>query len=245
MKKFAGIILAAGKGRRLGTFHGNKVLAPLLGRPLIEYAIELLEKQKITIYLVVGYGKEQVEKQIGNRVKYIEQKDQLGTGHAVLCAIKNIPASVSDVIVLMGDHAFMVQPGLIAKLMQKHISDGADATILTVITKNVAGYGLIIREGRDKIVRIMDGKHVSLPLVVTQGEITPGIYCFKTSFLREYLKLLPKHEKSGEYYLSDLINLASTKEKKISWITSGDEKLAVGINTSDDLKKAEALILVK
>jgi bifunctional N-acetylglucosamine-1-phosphate-uridyltransferase/glucosamine-1-phosphate-acetyltransferase GlmU-like protein len=242
MKSFAGIILAAGKGRRLGSFHGNKVLAPFRGKPLIVYALNLLQKQHIPSYVVVGYGKEKVISVLGKQSVYVDQNEQLGTGHAVLCALAKIPARITDIIVLMGDHSFSLSNSLLTRLIQKHVNANSDITILTVITKNINGYGLVLREGKDNIVRIMDGKHILTPLVVTQGEITPGVYCFKTSFLKEYLKLLPKHEKSQEYYLSDLIGLAHEKGKKISSIVLRDEKLAVGINTLEDLKKAELLI---
>lgn len=242
MQKFLAVILAAGKGRRLGSFHGNKVLAPLNGRPLISYAVELFNRLKIKICVVVGYGKDEVKKSVGGRAIYVYQEEQLGTGNAVFQVLRQSSFLPKNIIVVMGDHAFSLSSSLIKKILDKHLEEKADVTILTVITKNVYGYGLILREGKDNIVKILDGKHITPPLLVSQGEVSPGVYVFKTSFLQKYLSRLPRHERSGEYYLSDLIMIAAENNLKIAWVTSRDENLALGINTFSDLEKAKNIL---
>lgn len=240
MKKTAAIILAAGKSKRLEK-NINKVLLPLFNKPLISHAVDLLVRADLPIYIVVGYGKELVKKTVGNKAKYIDQDKQLGTGHAVMCVLPVLEKGIENVFVMMGDHSFALTPDSLLKLHDIHHKEKADITLLTVLTKNTAGYGRIVRSKNGKILAIIDGME-SDAAQKNQAEITPGVYLFKRSFLKEFLNSIDKNLHSGEYYLSDLVEVAKKNKKKISHLQSKDEKLAIGINTLADLKKAQRLL---
>ncbi len=236
----AAIILAAGKGKRLKK-DISKVLLPLFNKPLISYAVDLLEAASIPIYVVVGYNKEQVKKTVGKKARYVEQDELLGTGHAVICVLPVLEKEIKNVIVMMGDHSFALTYDILLKLQQVHDKTNAEITLLTVLTKNTAGYGRIVRSKNGDIQGIIDGKE-SVVTQKKQAEITPGVYVFKTSFLNEFLNSIDKNLPSGEYYLSDLVEIAYKNKKKIAHWQSTDEKLAIGINTLADLKKAQKLL---
>ncbi len=240
MQNTIAVILAAGKGKRLGSFYGNKVLILLRNKPLIKYAVEIFEKIAVPIFMVVGYGKTKVKKVINDRAFFVEQKEQMGTGHAVSCVMPVINKKVLDIFVVMGDHAFAIKSGYLIKLHKLHKQTDAEVTLLTINTRRFKGYGRILRDKRGKIYEIVDGKH-SMFASETEAEITPGIYLFKTEFLQQLLPKLEKDNISQEYYLSDIINLAYKNHKKISAINIDDQKLAIGINTADDLKTMEVL----
>ncbi len=241
MKNLAGLILAAGKGRRLGSFYGNKVLAPLLGKPIISYGVKILKDLGLPVYVVVGYGQEQVKKVLGKTVSYVEQKEQLGTGHAVSCSLPSIDSVNEHVFVLMGDHCFALTSKFLERLFDLHKNEKSDITVVSVLSGNINGYGRLIRDKKNKIIKIIDGKN-DVDRIEKTGEITPGIYCFKLSFLKEFLPKLKRDKISGEYFLSDLVNMANVNNKKVSCLVTNDEKLTIGINTAGDLKKIETLL---
>lgn len=239
--KIIALILAAGKGTRLSAKATNKVLLKLQRKQLILYPVELLERLHIPVYVVVGFKKEDVKKILRERVSYIEQKEQLGTGAAVLTALAKLPIQTKDILVMFGDHAFFYTPELIRKLLAVHKTNKAAITLLTIITNSPHRYGRVMRDSKGIIKEIVEERH----LISAQKEIKEvisGLYCFQTDFLRKYKGQLKQRKETGEYYLGDFVAIAKRNGEKIAELKSSDERLAQGINTLADLELVERLV---
>lgn len=238
----AAIILAAGKGKRMNSQEVNKVMLPLSGRPMISYAIDRLKKLNISpIIIVVGFAKNSVMDLLKNEVIYAIQRKQLGTGHAVKCALKKLSPNVKHVLVLQGDDSAFYKEETLEELLQRHILSESDLTFLTIELDNPAGLGRVIRDENDRIMAIIEEKDASLEQKRIK-EINPACYVFKVEFLREFLKKISKSKVTGEYYLPSLIDIAIKNNKKIEAVKAG-KMLWRGINTKEELDEAEKLFI--
>lgn len=238
MNSLVGVILAAGKGARTNLSHTNKVLLHYCGQALIDYPVKLLKTLKIPTYIVVGYKKEEVKEYLGSKVFYVEQKEQAGTGGAVLSCLTNLSGHTGNLLVMFGDHAFFYTPLFIKKLITVHQKTRAVATLLTVTTNSPSGYGRVIRNAKKQITAIAEENNLTEDQK-TIKEIVTGLYCFQVDFLRKYKDKLRQHTTTGEYYLSDYIALANQYGKKVSEVKSKDDRLSWGVNTLADLERIE------
>ena len=242
MNKIATIVLAAGKGRRMKSKDVNKVVLSLGGRPMILYAIKLLESFKISpIIAVVGFAKKSVIDILKDRVVYVEQKERLGTAHAVGLTLKYLPKEITDVLVLNGDDSAFYKEETIRNLIKKHREKGASLTFLTIELDNPAGLGRVVRDNEGKLLAIIEDKDAK-DGVKNIKEINPACYVFKVSFLKNYLKRIPKSKVTGEYYLTSLIDMAIKNKEKIE-IVRGSKLIWRGINTMEELREAERMFL--
>jgi len=248
MKSLVGIILAAGKGKRMTTLNAvrlkkiNKVVLPLGDKPMIAYTIELLEKLKIKpIVVVVGFAKKSVMDVLERRVIFAHQRKRLGTAHAVLCALKYLPKDVTDVLVLNGDDSAFYKEKTIRELIEKHREKGFSFTFLTIDLDNPIGLGRVIRNGNGKVVEVVEEKDATLEQKHVR-EINPACYVFNVKFLHKYLTKVKKSKTTGEYYLTGLIDIAIKNNEKIETV-KGDKLSWRGINTTEELKEAERLFL--
>ena len=240
--KLGAIILAAGKGKRMNSKNINKVVLSLAKKPMIVHTISLLEKVSIKeIVIVVGFAKESVMSLLGSEVIFAEQKKRLGTAHAVLCGLKKMPEDIDDVLVVNGDDSAFYSKDLINDLINTHFSSNASLTFLTIDKKNPSGLGRVVRDGKGKVIAIVEEKDA------TQSErqikeINPGCYIFKVHFLKKYLKTVKKSEVTGEYYLTDLIDIGIRNNEKIEAFRGGSLPWR-GVNTKKELLEAEKLFL--
>ena len=233
------IILAAGRGVRMASSM-PKVLHKLLGRPILSYVIDAVRGLGLKrIYVVVGYKAEEVMKVFEQpEIIFIEQRDQLGTGHALMCCKEILSDVKGDILVLNGDTPLITQNTL-KRLIDIHKNEGSSITLVISKVKQPGEYGLIIR---DKEGRIKGIEEVTERNKTKQSkEINAGIYCFKKDFLEKNIPLIPKNEKKGEYYLTDLIKIASEKGEKIAEIEAPFEEV-IGINNRLDLAIATDIL---
>ena len=233
------IILAAGRGVRMASSM-PKVLHKLLGRPILSYVIDAVRGLGLKrICVVVGYKAEEVMKVFEQpEIIFIEQRDQLGTGHALMCCKEILSDVKGDILVLNGDTPLITQNTL-KRLIDIHKNEGSSITLVISKVKQPGEYGLIIR---DKEGRIKGIEEVTERNKTKQSkEINAGIYCFKKDFLEKNIPLIPKNEKKGEYYLTDLIKIASEKGEKIAEIKSPFEEV-IGINNRLDLAIATDIL---
>jgi len=233
------IILAAGRGVRMAS-GVPKVLHKLLGRPILSYVIDAVRGLGLKrIYVVVGYKAEEVMKVFEQpEIIFIEQRDQLGTGHALMCCKEILSDVKGDILVLNGDTPLITQNTL-KRLIDIHKNEGPSITLVISKVKQPGEYGLIIR---DKEGRIKGIEEVTERNKTKQSkEINAGIYCFKKDFLEKNIPLIPKNEKKGEYYLTDLIKIASEKGEKIAEIEAPFEEV-IGINNRLDLAIATDIL---
>ncbi|MCX8082076.1 MAG: sugar phosphate nucleotidyltransferase [bacterium] len=237
------IVLAAGQGKRLGG-ESQKVVRKLLGKPILLYLFDTIEKltpQKIIV--IVGYKKEDVFEQLKNKkVEYAEQTVLKGTGDAVLQAKEKLANYKGDILILCGDVPF-VTINTLNQLITIHRNGQNDGTILTAFVNNPTGYGRIKRDGKGRVLSIIE------ELNATQEEksikeINAGIYVFKKEPLFDALSKVQPDPIKNEYYLTDVIKLLSANGKTIGTYTTETPDECLGINTQEDIEKAKQFLSI-
>lgn len=241
------IVLAAGKGTRMGELQVPKVLVELRGKPLLGYLLENTSEivsPKDTI-LVVGFKHEEVRKVFGDEYTYALQTEQFGTAHAVLSAREKV--SAENVVVLYGDMPF-VKPESLNGLVKTHTENKAKITLFTSVVPNfdgeyqgLANYGRIIRDSETgTFERIVENRDANEEQKLIK-EINPGIYMFNSEWLFERLPKIGKKNDQGEFYLTDIAEMAITEGLKIRSIRITPEEI-LGVNNKLDLELAEKVV---
>lgn len=266
------IILAAGKGTRLNEGKASpipKVLYEVKGKPMIFYLLETLEKiDTVKPILVIGYKGEDVQKVVGYKAQYVWQKEQLGTGHAVMQAQKTVeqishsegearrissrsfaPAGTQDdnrkthdsVLILYGDMPYITTKTL-KNLRTLHEKKQPIITMLTVEfdDPNYYAFGRIVRNNKGEITGIVEQK-VATNEEKRIKECNTGVYIFDSSWLWKNISKI-KPQSHGEYYLTDLIALAVQDGKSIIALKSKNTQEFLGVNTQEQLREAERII---
>lgn len=235
----AAIILAAGKGTRIQAKNKNKVAFRLNGKSMIAYTVEHLRAAGIhQIYAVVGFQADSVRQVLGDQVEYVEQAEQLGTGHAVKSALPYLPADVRTVLSVYGDDSAFYPPSLYQEMITKRALHGCEILFLTVRKDDPTGLGRIVRDGEGRIVKIVEEKNASESEKKIQ-EINTGFYCFDRRFLEQYIDSLEKNSVTGEYYLTDMVEIALRNGKQVEALFVTDGSIWHGVNTREDLAKAK------
>jgi bifunctional UDP-N-acetylglucosamine pyrophosphorylase/glucosamine-1-phosphate N-acetyltransferase len=240
--KTTAVILAAGFGTRMKSAQ-PKVMHPLLGRPLIDWAIRavqpLLDDPPV---LVVGHGREQVQQFLGNRCRYVVQEELLGTGHAVGQAEQALRGAVDAVLVTYGDMPLLCTDTLerlLALFVRERTATHSAIAMLTVMRDDAQGFGRIVRDAAGDIVAIVEEADCT-PEQKQIRELNPGIYCFDAAWLWGNLRNLTVSAK-GEYYLTDLVGIAVAQGRKV--VTAPAPVAEVdGVNNRVHLAQASAVL---
>jgi UDP-N-acetylglucosamine pyrophosphorylase len=237
------IILAAGKGTRMKS-DTAKVLHKLARKSMITHVLE--KSLKITdkhIYVVVGHQADQVKEEVNKfyKVNFAYQKQLLGTGDAVKAAIPMLDPAIRNVLVLCGDVP-LIKEQTLQTLVDTHINGLSDITILATTMENPKGYGRIICDKSRKLLCIREEADATIEEKKIQT-INTGIYCFDKTLLTYALNELSPENTQGEYYLTDVIEIAGKQNKTISVVTTKDSEQLIGVNTIEDLHKVEHLYL--
>jgi UDP-N-acetylglucosamine diphosphorylase/glucosamine-1-phosphate N-acetyltransferase len=240
------VVLAGGKGTRMGT-PTPKVLIPLHDKPVIEHLLEEIQKVPDTgqPIIVVGYEHDQVEKRLGPSYAYALQEPQLGTGHAVQVAQPHVTAD--HVLVLYGDMPMTSSESML-KLFEAHEENGGAVSMFTTtvpdfedVYSHFEGFGRIIREHtHHQITKITEFKDASEEERQIR-ELNPGIYIFNTNWLWPSLKRISNQNAQGEYYLTDLIELAIKDGHTIQSLPIEPSEV-FGINTPEHLDHAHRIL---
>lgn len=235
------IILAAGKGVRMKS-DLPKVFHPILGRPLLDYVIETVKKLGIgQIYVVVGHKKEMIIDYFKDSgVIFVEQNEQLGTGHAVMQVKPLLADFFGEVLVLAGDVP-LLRCSTLKGLVDFHIKHQAVATDLTAQLPNAGNYGRIIRDPAGQIVRIVEKKDAS-PEELKITEINTGTFCFDSPALFEALSEVKSENAQKEYYLTDTIEILRRKKLPVYAYLAPDFRETLGVNTPAELEQIEEIL---
>lgn len=240
-EKICVVILAAGEGKRLGS-ETQKVVKKLVGKPMLLYLMDTVKKippEKIVV--VVGHKKKEVFEQLKDEdVIYAEQAEPKGTGNAVLVTEPIFKDYSGNILVLYGDMPFVTLETINA-LFTTQLETNAVCTILTGIVEDSTGYGRIIRDEKGEIKAIVEELNATEEEKKIK-EINCGIYIFQREFLFPALKKLKPDPIKGEYYLTDVIKILKEEGRKISTYTTKLIEETIGINTPEDLKKAEKFL---
>ena len=230
-------ILAAGKGSRMES-PLPKVLHELNGKSLINYVLETAsELNPNSITLVVGFQKDRVKNHIKNdNVRYVSQDKQLGTGHAVLQMENQLISEIGHLLILYGDVP-NIKSSTLSPIIDEHIKQDRNATVITATLDNPTGYGRIIRNQNGDLLKIVEEKDCTTDEKKIK-EWNPGIYIFKIPQLFSELKRIKSNNAANEYYLTDVIELikenSPVQAKKIN-----DPSEVIGINTTTQLNSLE------
>jgi len=230
-------ILAAGKGSRMES-PLPKVLHELNGKSLINYVLETAsELNPNSITLVVGFQKDRVKNHIKNdNVRYVSQDKQLGTGHAVLQMENQLINETGHLLILYGDVP-NIKSITLSPIIDEHIKEDRNATVITATLDDPTGYGRIIRNQDGDLLKIVEEKDCTTDEKKIK-EWNPGIYIFKIPQLFSELKRIKSNNAANEYYLTDVIELikenSPVQAKKIN-----DSSEVIGINTATQLNSLE------
>jgi bifunctional UDP-N-acetylglucosamine pyrophosphorylase / glucosamine-1-phosphate N-acetyltransferase len=242
------IVLAGGKGTRMAS-DLPKVLAQVKGKSMIKRVLESVNESKIdkNPIVIVGYKKELIIKELGDKYHYINQEHQLGTGHAVNLAKDYLKDKAENIIVLYGDHPF-VSVKTIKKLNKIHTQSGKKITMATVKLKdfrdwriNFVNFSRIIREKSGKIIKDVQFKDAS-DEEIKVTEVNPCYFCFDASWLWNKLETLKNDNSQKEYYLTDLIKIATENDVELESIEIKARE-ALGANTKKELEMLEKIAL--
>lgn len=240
--RLTAIILAAGKGTRMKS-DILKVMHKVAGRPLIDYVLDAVVDAKIDqTILVIGHQSESIKAATQSRkLTYVEQKEQLGTGHAVGQAVKGIIATEDDHVVILAGDCPLITAKTIAHLIEVHDQTNAAGTILTTNLDEPASYGRILRGDTGSVVGIREAKDCTPDQLAIQ-EINTGVYCFKTILLIDALSRLSTNNTQGEYYLTDVIEILQKDTHIIESYCTDNANETIGMNTRVDQAKINRLI---
>jgi len=235
------IVLAAGKGKRMKSII-PKVVHPILGRPMISYVLDAVMKiNPKKIALVVGHGAEKVKEAVADKqVEWVLQEEQLGTGHAASCARKALAGFKGNVLILNGDFP-LITPKTLKNFITSHNKSRASVSILTAILDNTEGYGRVVRSQKGEVLRVIEEKDAT-PIEKKLKEINSGAYCVESPFLWRALECIGAGNKQGEYYLPDVVNIASNQGKKVKGFVVTDNRELLGVNTRAELAETEEIL---
>ena len=226
------IILAAGQGTRMRS-NIPKVLHPLGGGPLLKHVIDTAHALAAAdVYVVIGHGGERVREILKEtRVIWVEQRQQLGTGHAVAQAVPSIPAE-HLVLVLYGD-----VPLISITTLQRLIAAAERGAVglLTAHLPDPSGYGRIIRDAQGDVIAIVEHKDANVEQRDI-NEINTGILAVKAGHLQQWVAKLDNNNSQGEYYLTDVMAMAVGDGVTIKTIYPVSNTEILGVNTKAQLR---------
>ncbi len=237
--RLTAVILAAGQGTRMKS-DLPKVLHPLAGRPLVEYAVETATAVTGTApMLVIGHGSEQVRQALGDRVRYVLQPQQLGTGHAVMQARELLLGQADAILVSYADMPLLTEATLRA-IVAGYQQGDVVMSFLTVIAQDPRGFGRVVRDDAGRPLGVVEEASCT-PTQLAIRELNAGVYCFNAAWLWDNLPKIPLSPK-GEYYLTDTVALAVGQGHGVRAVQTADEAELIGINTRVHLAEAEQIL---
>jgi UDP-N-acetylglucosamine diphosphorylase/glucosamine-1-phosphate N-acetyltransferase len=238
---FRTIILAAGKGKRMKS-ELAKVLHPVCGEPMLSHAVRAAQAAGSgEIVVVIGHQAERIRELYRQAdLVFAEQREQLGTGHAVLQTADAFAGYQGTVVILCGDVP-LIRPDTVRELYARHKDRQATVTVLTTIPGDPVAYGRIVRTENGGVARIVEAKDAT-PEEKGIREINTGIYCVEAPFLFEAVASLGNNNAQREYYLTDIVEIACRRGLRVEASLAPDPVEVMGINTLDELETACTLL---
>lgn len=229
------VILAAGQGKRMKS-ELPKVLQPLAGRPLLKHVVDVAAAlQPAATYVVYGHGGERVREALkSEQVSWVLQAERLGTGHALMQAVPNIPDD-HIVLVLYGDVP-LIRPETLAELLR--LSGPRQMGLLTMIAADPTGYGRVVRNARGQVQKVVEQKDASKKELNIQ-ECNTGVVAAPARLLKKWLKKLRNNNSQGEYYLTDINALAVADKVSVNALITTHHVEVLGVNDKVQLAEVE------
>jgi bifunctional UDP-N-acetylglucosamine pyrophosphorylase/glucosamine-1-phosphate N-acetyltransferase len=231
MENLQVLILAAGKGTRMKSAKA-KVLHQVGGGALIEHVVRAAQAVSSKVLIVVGHQADRVKKLLPSAT-FVDQTEQLGTGHAVISAREALRGFSGDLLVLPGDVPLIGGDSL-EQFVDFHRSGNYAASILTAEIADPFGYGRIVRRNTGDVDCIVEHRDAS-PEILKICEINSSIYVFDSSSLFEALARVRNENSQSEYYLTDVIGILTSRGQKVGACKTGNPVEILGINTRQEL----------
>lgn len=241
--KVTAILLAAGQGTRMKS-DLPKVLHPLCGKPMLWHVLEALKSvttEKPVV--IVGHGAQEVQEYVGDSAECVLQEPQLGTAHATMQAESLLRGNTDYVIVTYADMP-LLRGETFQQLLGTQRSNPGPLSLLTVIADDPRGFGRIVRKPDGTVEAIVE-EYVATPEQREIKELNVGAYCFKAEWLWDALQRIEKNPKKGEYYLTDIVEVAVKDDLPVQAVVHDDFIETIGINTRVHLSEAEAALRMK
>lgn len=236
------IIMAAGKGTRMKSKQ-PKVLHKTAGKSMLDHVIDsAIKLNPSKILVIVGFESQQIIDSYDNRfpLTWVEQKEQLGTGHAIMQVIPHLKDYDGDVMILSGDVP-LLSTETMNDIFNSHAINNSYCTILTTLLDNPFGYGRIIKDESGNVIKITEQKDASEQEKLVK-EINSGTYCFDWKNLNKYLLELTPQNAQGEYYLTDTIQMFVNNDLKVNSYITQDINQILGVNDRATLAKVSKIM---
>ena len=238
-RQVCALVLAAGLGKRMHS-RSSKLLHEVAGRPMVRHVIEATRKAGVTqAVVIIGNQAEEVRRAVGDgdkRLAFAFQREQRGTGHAVLCAERHLRGYDGDVLILNGDLP-AIRPRTLRAFMEFHRASEAPLSLMTTVLEDPRGYGRVIRNYAGDLSRIVEETDATPEERATQ-EINCGIYLADAAHLCKPLKRANTNNAQGEIYLTDLIEILHKDGRTVAAYRHEEPEEVLGVNDRRELAAA-------
>jgi bifunctional UDP-N-acetylglucosamine pyrophosphorylase/glucosamine-1-phosphate N-acetyltransferase len=242
MSEKVAIVLAAGISSRMNT-DTPKVLHEVCGRPMLAYVLDACRQIGVgKIYVVVGFGAEQVKKKFeaDDDVVWVRQEQQKGTAHAVLCCKEHLQDFDGETLVLCGDGPLICAETL-KKIIKKHEAEKAAATLATAILDDPTGYGRVCRGANGNITAIVEHNDCTSEQLKIK-EVNPSYYVFDNRILFEAAAKVKPDNVKKEYYITDAISIIIADGHKVAAIAALRPEETMSVNTNEQLQEISRIM---
>ncbi|MDP7030282.1 MAG: NTP transferase domain-containing protein [Phycisphaerales bacterium] len=236
------VILAAGKGTRMGS-DLPKVLHEVAGRPMVHWVVDACRAAGVgRIILVIGHRGDLVRASFegGEDIAFVEQTEQLGTGHAVEVCRDTLSSIGGDAFVLAGDGP-LIRTSTLQSMLRTHRGAHAAATLATAVIDDPTGYGRIVRDASGRFDSIVEQKNAS-PEQAAIREVYPSYACFDVPALLDTLTDLPRDPVGGEYYLTEVPAMMRRSGRCVELLAEVPAEDILSINTPDQLAEVDTVL---
>lgn len=238
------VILAAGKGTRMGDGDLPKVLYAVADKPMLWWVVKACQAAGVSrCVIVVGYKADDVRQSLDGLegIEFVDQGDPKGTAHAAQVTRPLFEGQPdTDLFVLAGDGP-LIRTKTLARLLEVHRRRGASATLATSIIDNPTGYGRVIRSADGGLERIVEQKDAT-PEQLQVREVNPSYYCFSSEALFSALDEVKANNSQGEYYITDVPAILKGQGKKVEVVEAVPAQDVLSINTQEQLAEVDAIL---
>lgn len=241
------LVLAGGKGTRMHS-DSPKVLKTLLGESMLYYVYRALKPSLgEKIFTIVGFACEKVENAFPEmKDRFVLQTEQLGTGHALQMGWECIKAADVEYCLVINGDTPLISDKAVSDFLEAVKEDGADLSFVTITPDTANQFGRVIRNKAGQVTAIVETKDYDEAVYgPVSGEVNAGIYCLKISAVDGLLSKLTNNNKSGEYYITDLVDLAVECGMNVTAVNAGNSIDLMGINSPYELAQAESTLRLR
>jgi bifunctional UDP-N-acetylglucosamine pyrophosphorylase/glucosamine-1-phosphate N-acetyltransferase len=240
----AALILAAGKGTRMGSTK-PKVLQELLGEPMLWYvwqSISCLLPQE-NIFVLSGYKATEVKSIFGpGQARHIVQEQQLGTGHALLCAWPELLQTDARYCLILNGDAPLISSDSLSLFGEQFLEQDPDLAFMSIELENPQGYGRIKRGPDSRLLGVVEDRDLADKQEEQIQEVNAGVYLINLQTMQDCLKDLDNNNKQGEYYITQLVHLGLERSRKVEAVCAGANPEFLGVNNPAELVHCEGIL---